>query len=860
MKKKILSIALALCMVLTMMPMATGVAWAATANSVTVGGIEMVSEDATTYYKDGTVNTTEITDYTAKYEPGTGSAPGTLTLKGLNLTSGGIKAVGDLTIELEGENTLENSSNSGGCAIYVDGSLKISGSGKLHAYNGNNDATTIYASGSIEIEGAEVTAIKAGGRAQAINAGGGDIVITDSATVVATNDGTSPMSYALLADNSQNGNNINVSNGATLIATSGTQAVSGSVNINTENSDVYAGDGAPGTKLVTISSTGTYTDKYLKIAPKAPEATALEERTFGYAYDVQRSVSYPTKDQTIHLYRLSGPIINSDRTHGTSAGSWTLTKAGTFSYMKSSGIDITNLRSIVEGVANQYTSLNPDTIVVHELKNQNDHISYGVVVAYNAAAGYALFQGDILGGSGAGYLLSTNVISNSISYTENDPLEITAGTIATDFVQDMQDISIELSQTGQYTFPAATVGYINPETKSVTITNTGNTATGALTVALSGTNADSFKLDKTSISSIAETNGTANFTVAPKTDLVAGTYTATVTVSGPNIVAKSFDVSFTVNSASPTYSIGLDQSGTYTFGTVTAGYGAQNPLTVTVRNTGTGETGSLSVGLSGTNADSFTLSPDTITSITAGGNDTFTVVPNTGLAAGTYTATVTVSGVGSITAQSFDVSFTVNAPSNPGGSYTPTIQKPTIIADEGVETTLSIFGDKLTIKVADGYEITDVIVNGVSKGKVNELTGLKTGDTVEVKTEKKQEEPKEPTKEEIIAALDSSKLVARSKLITLKNGKKAVRVTWYDKNGKEVDFDGIEIYRSTQRYKDYGLKPFYATKDGKTEGYYVNTKDLKEGTTYYYKVRGYIEIDGQKYYTDYSLKAIRTVK
>ena len=111
-----------------------------------------------------------------------------------------------------------------------------------------------------------------------------------------------------------------------------------------------------------------------------------------------------------------------------------------------------------------------------------------------------------------------------------------------------------------------------------------------------------------------------------------------------------------------------------------------------------------------------------------------------------------------------------------------------------------------------------------------------------------------------IAALDSSNLVARSKLITLKNGKKAVRITWYDKNGNEFDFDGVEIYRSTQRYKGYGLKPFYATKGGKTEGYYVNTRDLKEGTTYFYKVRGYVEIDGQKYYTDYSLKAIRTIK
>ena len=30
-----------------------------------------------------------------------------------------------------------------------------------------------------------------------------------------------------------------------------------------------------------------------------------------------------------------------------------------------------------------------------------------------------------------------------------------------------------------------------------------------------------------------------------------------------------------------------------------------------------------------------------------------------------------------------------------------------------------------------------------------------------------------------------------------------------------------------QRYKGYGTKPFYETKDGGTEGYYVNTKGLK---------------------------------
>lgn len=239
MKKKILSIALALCMVLTMMPMATGVAWADPATSVTVGGVSMVDGNNTTYYKNG--DTAELTgtlnDYNAMYEPLTG----TLTLNGLNLTSGGIKAVGDLTIVLVGENNIGNNTYyDGNCIKAETGDLTISGAGTLEVYNTNGVMSTIYASKSMIINnGAKVTAIKAGGTAQAINAEGGDIVITDSATVVATNNGR----YALLAGKITDSKNINVSNGATLIATSGTQAVNAKavmiddVVASTENKD-----------------------------------------------------------------------------------------------------------------------------------------------------------------------------------------------------------------------------------------------------------------------------------------------------------------------------------------------------------------------------------------------------------------------------------------------------------------------------------------------------------------------------------------------------------------------------------------------------------------------------------------------
>ena len=113
-------------------------------------------------------------------------------------------------------------------------------------------------------------------------------------------------------------------------------------------------------------------------------------------------------------------------------------------------------------------------------------------------------------------------------------------------------------------------------------------------------------------------------------------------------------------------------------------------------------------------------------------------------------------------------------------------------------------------------------------------------------------------KEEILAKLASYDLVARSVTCKAPSGKKAIRIRVYDKNGLSTDFfDGIEIYRSTKRYNGYGKKPVFVTKSGKS--YYYNTA-IKSGTKYYYRVRGFVIIDGEKHYTAYSLKAIRTAK
>lgn len=119
---------------------------------------------------------------------------------------------------------------------------------------------------------------------------------------------------------------------------------------------------------------------------------------------------------------------------------------------------------------------------------------------------------------------------------------------------DTPTYGISLNQTGTYTFTGASYGYGAQTACSVTVTNTGNQATGALTAELSGTNGSSFTLSAGTIGSIAE-SGSDSFTVTPDTGLAAGTYTATVTVSGGNDISKSFDISFTVSKATPSYTV-----------------------------------------------------------------------------------------------------------------------------------------------------------------------------------------------------------------------------------------------------------------------------------------------------------------
>ena len=102
-----------------------------------------------------------------------------------------------------------------------------------------------------------------------------------------------------------------------------------------------------------------------------------------------------------------------------------------------------------------------------------------------------------------------------------------------------------------------------------------------------------------------------------------------------------------------------------------------------------------------------------------------------------------------------------------------------------------------------------------------------------------------------------SKLGAEVKALKITTGSKAkkgsITVSWTVKGNASLA-DGFQVWKSTK--KNSGFKKAFTTKKQS----YKNTKGLKKGTRYYYKVRAYKVVDGKNVYSDWSNKAIRKAK
>lgn len=170
------------------------------------------------------------------------------------------------------------------------------------------------------------------------------------------------------------------------------------------------------------------------------------------------------------------------------------------------------------------------------------------------------------------------------------------------------------------------------------------------------------------------------------------------------------------------------------------------------------------------------------------------------------------------------------------------------------ENTITQKETPVTLRTTDGTITVKENTSTGSSGGSSIIVPDKTDVDNSAKENDEDVNTVEPTFTEIKATVKETKLKLSSKLVKAK-GKAAIKLIWEIGNS-ETKFDGYEIRRSLQKSKGYGTKSFAQTK--KTQ--YTNTKALKKGKTYYYKVRGYKLIDGKKVYTDWSNKAYRTVK
>ena len=164
-----------------------------------------------------------------------------------------------------------------------------------------------------------------------------------------------------------------------------------------------------------------------------------------------------------------------------------------------------------------------------------------------------------------------------------------------------------------------------------------------------------------------------------------------------------------------------------------------------------------------------------------------------------------------------------------------------------IESILNDTDADLTIQTPEGERT-------FTQDELKEIVAKTTGNTVTVDpTSVTPSIDENDQNENLIKGIGSTSIVLRSKLT--KN--KKVFLTWTKSKGYKVDY--FEFYRSVKKNSGYGTTAFFLTKDGSWSKY-LNTKSVKKGNTYYYKLRGVRIIDGKKYYTQWSNKAWRTVK
>ncbi|NPV91921.1 MAG: choice-of-anchor D domain-containing protein [Firmicutes bacterium] len=281
--------------------------------------------------------------------------------------------------------------------------------------------------------------------------------------------------------------------------------------------------------------------------------------------------------------------------------------------------------------------------------------------------------------------------------------------------------SYTIANIADQTLDEVTEGYAagSQETKTVTVTRTGTGDLLNLATELTAGDASDFEISQPAVTTLNDGTPSTTFTVKAKDGLAAGTYSATITVSADDMSDETFTVTQVVNESGGALTYTIANIADQTLDEVTEGYaaGSQETKTVTITRTGTGDLLNLATELTAGDTSDFEISQPAVTTLNDGApSTTFTVKAKDGLAAGTYSATVTV-----LATSMSDETFTVTqAVYESGGALTYTIVN---IADQTL--------DELTEGYAAGSQETKTVtVTRTGTGDLlNLATELTAGDT-----------------------------------------------------------------------------------------------------------------------------------
>lgn len=773
-------------MVFTMIPMAGGGVFAETgsqhATSVTIARMTLDAKN-TCYYNgtNGAAGTVGIDETTANaiFDAETG----TLKLKNLAL-QGNIVADYDLNIVLEDNNTINSGSDN---AIEAKRNLEISGNGSLTANNDTSLKTTVYAYNNMTInDGAKVTAIKAGGGAQAINAEVGTITVSgDGTELTATNQGTSGDSNAIRANSGKS--SITVSKGAKLEARQEgrgtTPAVCGKL-LYDGNYTISATtlDGEPNNTL-DGSNMGNY--KTVSLIP-----AAVAEKTISKVNLICNIANLKLDTANTELY-----------------------VDGLFSNLKGTN---------TEGVA-----LDDDaSLLMYKesydfVKAGEDSVTagreYGIKFFVELSSGYQWLDQK-----------SDTKIEFTLNGETNTPAKVTYNN-----EHNAYAVIFSIGCPTDSTTPSATAS-------DVTVAGTTGVQVAEEEVTVSLKN-DKFKVIAADKDVSSWFNLPVGLTAKVKNDVAEGDASVVITISGITTATCEDVMDITIPAdilnSGKKLKVTANTNAKYNIVHV-HDMEKTEAKAATCTTDGNSEYYTCTCGkwFKDGNAEQEIIDHDSVI-IKAGHvfTEEWSYKTEEGHA---HNCTKCVS---------HDVVQTHEFVGNTcklcgytrqsSGSHYKPVQKPVIEAGDGSKTELGSDGTKVTITVEEGYELVDVLVNGISKGKVTELTGLKTGDKVEIKTEKIPEKLEPQAVKNIVKEL---KLVARSERLT--NGNIRIKVTKItDINDNPVDLDELErngytvkfkYYRSVKKSAGYDTR---LEKDADINSYINNFGD--KGTKYYYKVK-----------------------